>query len=107
MGNKSTSTGLDYKNGSIPVLFRKLFLPTLLGMIFNALITIVDGIFVGRGVGPEGIAAVNIIAPLFMVTTGLGLMFGIGSAVMAGISIASQRFEKANTIVTSAFLFST
>lgn len=107
MGNKSTSTGLNYKNGSIPVLFRKLFLPTLLGMIFNALITIVDGIFVGRGVGPEGIAAVNIIAPLFMVTTGLGLMFGIGSAVMAGISIASQRFEKANTIVTSAFLFST
>ena len=107
MNNKSANTGLDYENGSIPVLFRKIFLPTLLGMIFNALITIVDGIFVGRGVGPEGIAAVNIIAPLFMVTTGLGLMFGIGSAVIAGVAIASKRFEKANTMMTSAFLFST
>ncbi|MBD5289887.1 MAG: hypothetical protein HDS26_04290 [Bacteroides sp.] len=74
MKTESVNTGLDYGSGSIPVLFRKLFLPTLLGMIFNAIITIADGIFVGRGVGPEGIAAVNIIAPLFIVTTGMGLM---------------------------------
>lgn len=107
MENKSVNTGLDYGSGSIPVLFRKLFLPTLLGMIFNAMITIADGVFVGRGVGPEGIAAVNIIAPLFMVTTGLGLMFGIGSSVLAGIAIASKRFDKANSIISSGFLFST
>ncbi|MDE7368740.1 MAG: hypothetical protein K2N08_03075 [Muribaculaceae bacterium] len=88
MENKSGNTGLDFGAGSIPVLFRKLFFPTLLGMIFNAMITIADGVFVGRGVGAEGIAAVNIIAPLFMVTTGLGLMFGIGSSVLAGIAIA-------------------
>ena len=107
MENKSVNTGLDYGSGSIPVLFRKLFMPTLLGMIFNAMITIADGVFVGRGVGPEGIAAVNIIAPLFMVTTGLGLMFGIGSSVLAGIAIASKRFDKANSIISSGFLFST
>ncbi len=107
MENKSVKTGLDYGTGSIPVLFRKLFFPTLLGMIFNALITIADGVFVGRGVGPEGIAAVNIIAPLFMVTTGLGLMFGIGSSVLAGIAIASKRFDKANSVISSGFLFST
>ena len=77
--------GLDYANGRVDRLFFKIFFPTLLGMIFNSLITIVDGIFVGRGVGPDGIAAVNIIAPLFMVTTGVGLMFGIGASVIAGI----------------------
>lgn len=38
----------------------------MLGLIFNALITIIDGIFVGQGVGPDGIAAVNIIAPLLI-----------------------------------------
>ena len=107
MNEKSVNTGLDYGRGSIPVLFRKLFLPTLLGMIFNAMITIADGVFVGRGVGPAGIAAVNIIAPLFMVTTGMGLMFGIGSSVLAGIAIASKRFDKANSIISSGFLFST
>lgn len=66
-----------------------MFFPTLLGLIFNALITIIDGIFVGQGVGPDGIAAVNIIAPLYMVVTGTGLMFGIGTSVVAGIAIGA------------------
>lgn len=73
----TVTTGLDYSGGKIGRLFSKMFPPpTLLGLIFNALITVVDGIFVGQGVAPDGIAAVNIIAPLFMVVTATGLMFG-------------------------------
>ncbi|MDE7141619.1 MAG: MATE family efflux transporter, partial [Muribaculaceae bacterium] len=64
---KKETAGLDYAGGKISRLFSKMFFPTLLGLIFNALITIIDGIFVGQGVGPDGIAAVNIIAPLYMV----------------------------------------
>ncbi|MDE6556910.1 MAG: MATE family efflux transporter [Duncaniella sp.] len=101
------ATGLDYANGNIGVLFRKIFLPTLLGMIFNALITIVDGIFVGNGVGPDGIAAVNIIAPLYMVTTGIGLMLGIGASVLAGIALAANDTRKACTVVSQAFMTGT
>ena len=101
------STGLDYANGKIPVLFRKIFFPTLLGMIFNALITIVDGIFVGNGVGPDGIAAVNIIAPLYMVATGIGLMLGIGASVLAGMALADNARQKACAIVSQAFLTGT
>lgn len=104
---KTENLGLDYANGRIGRLFSKIFFPTLLGMMFNALITIVDGIFVGRGVGPDGIAAVNIIAPLFMVTTGIGLMFGIGASVAAGISLSTKDYTKANSNLTSAFIFAT
>ena len=89
------TTGLDYATGRIPVLFRKIFFPTLLGMIFNALITIVDGIFVANGVGPDGIAAVNIIVPLYMVATGIGLMLGIGASVLAGMALAENERRKA------------
>ncbi|MDE6551828.1 MAG: hypothetical protein K2K98_02535 [Muribaculaceae bacterium] len=64
-------------------------------MIFNALITIVDGIFVGNGVGPDGIAAVNIIVPLYMVATGIGLMLGIGASVLAGMALAENERRKA------------
>lgn len=104
MENKQ-NTGLDYANGKVSSLFSKLFFPTLLGLIFNALITIVDGIFVGQGVGADGIAAVNIIAPLYMVVTGTGLMFGIGSSVVAGISIAQSSNRKAAICVTQACVF--
>ncbi|MCM1169430.1 MAG: MATE family efflux transporter [Bacteroides sp.] len=95
---------LDFGNGNIPVLFRKMFFPTLVGMVFNALLTIIDGVFVGQGVGAGGIAAVNIVAPLWMVITGLGLMFGIGASVIAGIRLANKEFKAANIIGTQAFL---
>ncbi len=95
---------LDFGNESIPELFRQLFFPTLIGMVFNALLTIIDGIFVGHGVGANGIAAVNIVAPLFMVVTGLGLMFGIGASVIASIRLANKEIKAANIILTQAFL---
>lgn len=100
MSDTVKSAGLDYAGDKISRLFCKLFFPTLLGMIFNALITIVDGVFVGQGVGPDGIAAVNIIAPLYMVTTGIGLMFGIGASVVAGIAMSQNDFRRASVSVT-------
>lgn len=103
--NQKSTTGLDYANGKITRLFSKMFFPTLLGLIFNALLTIIDGIFVGQGVGPEGIAAVNIIAPLFMVATGTGLMFGIGSSVIAGIAISRNDNSRASINTTQAYVF--
>lgn len=38
---------IDFGSMNIPVLFRKIFFPTLLGMVCMACITIADGIFVG------------------------------------------------------------
>lgn len=102
-----SKAGLDYANGKITTLFRKIFFPTLLGMIFSAAITIIDGIFVGQGVGPNGIAAVNIIAPLYMVATGIGLMLGIGASVLAGMAMAEGDNERGSRIVSQAFISGT
>jgi Na+-driven multidrug efflux pump len=85
-------------------MFRSLFFPTLVGMIFNSVLTVIDGIFVGRGVGPEGIAAVNIVAPVFMVITGIGLMFGIGASVIASIRLSERKEKAARIIMTQAFI---
>ncbi len=98
-----THDSLDFAGGDIPRLFRAIFFPTLVGMVFNALLTIIDGIFVGHGVGPDGIAAVNIVAPLFMVVTGLGLMFGIGASVIASIRLAGGDVKAAGVITTQSF----
>ena len=61
---------IDFKNTDIAALFRKLLLPTVLGMIFSALFVITDGIFVGKGIGGDALAAVNIVAPLWLFSTG-------------------------------------
>lgn len=102
--DKGTQSGLDYSNGEIGKLFRKIFFPTLLGMLFTALITIVDGIFVGQGVGPDGIASVNIIVPLYMIATGIGLMMGTGASVRAGMVMARGDTVRTNSIVSQSLL---
>ena len=90
----------------IGALFRALFFPTLIGMIFTSLITVIDGMFVGHGVGADGIASVNIIAPTFMISTGIGLMFGIGASVIASIKLSENNLKAANIILTQGFLAS-
>lgn len=95
---------LDFANDKIGPLFRALFFPTLVGMIFNSALTLIDGIFVGQGVGAEGIAAVNIVAPIYMVATGIGLMFGIGSSVVASIRLSENKVKVARIIMTQAFI---
>ncbi len=94
---------LDFADGKIGPLFRALFFPTLIGMIFNSALTIIDGICVGQGVGADGIAAVNIVAPIFMIATGIGLMFGIGASVVASIRLSEQKPKSARIIMTQAF----
>ena len=39
---------IDFDSMDISTLFRKLLIPTVLGMVFSAIFVITDGIFVGK-----------------------------------------------------------
>ena len=97
---------IDFGNMEIPRLFRKLLIPTVLGMVFSAIFVITDGIFVGKGIGSDALAAVNITAPLFMITTGIGLMFGVGASVVASIHLSQGKRKVASINITQALAFS-
>ena len=93
---------LDFGTMEVSRLFRKLFFPTLLGMVFSAVFVITDGIFVGRGIGSDALAAVNITAPLFLINTGIGLMFGVGASVAASIALSRGRERLARAYITQS-----
>lgn len=95
---------LDFGNGRISKLFRAMFFPTLIGMAFNSALNICDGMFVGHGVGSNALAAINIVAPLFLICAGLGLMFGIGASVIGGIRLAEGNVKVARIIMTQAYI---
>lgn len=88
-------------------LFRKYFIPTLLGMLSVSAVTALDGIFVGHGVGSDGIAAINICIPLLMLFTGVGLMIGAGCSVVASIQLSRGKNKAARLNVTQALSFVT
>ncbi len=95
---------LDLGNEKIGKLFRAMFFPTLIGMVFNSILNLCDGMFVGHGVGSNALAAINIVAPLFLVCTGVGLMFGIGASVIGGIRLAENNVKAARIIMTQAYI---
>ena len=97
---------IDFGSMDIPKLFRKLLIPTVLGMIFSAIFIITDGIFVGKGIGSDALAAVNITAPLFLINTGVALMFGIGASVVASIHLSQGKVKVARINITQAVVVS-
>ena len=70
-------------------------------------VTAVDGVYVGHGIGSDGIAAINICIPLLMLFTGVGLMVGAGVSVVASIHLSRGKIEAARINVSQALLFVT
>ena len=93
---------IDYKGTAVGKLFRRFLFPTVMGMVFSAVFVITDGIFVGRGIGSDALAAVNLTAPLFTLGTGLGLMFGMGGSVVASINLAQDKRRVAEINITQS-----
>jgi putative MATE family efflux protein len=93
---------LDFKNMTIGKLFTKQLFPTIMGMTASALLTVVDGIFVGNGIGSDALAAVNFSAPLFMFFAGIGLMFGMGGGILASINLSRGKNKVANINLTQS-----
>lgn len=100
---KDNRDSIDFRNEEIGKLFGQLFIPTLLGMIFNMAFIITDGIFVGHGIGPQGLAAINLVGPIMMLINGLGMMFGVGVSVVAAIHLAKGNIKAARINTTQAF----
>ena len=98
---------IDLGTVKVFTLFKKYFIPTLFGMLSMSAVTAIDGIFVGHGIGSDGIAAINICIPLLMLFTGVGLMVGAGSSVVASIQLSRGKPKAARINVTQAILFVT
>lgn len=96
---------IDLGTLKVTKLFKRYFIPTLLGMLSISAVTAIDGIFVGQGVGSNGIAAINIVIPLLMFFTGIGLMIGAGCSVVASIHLSRGKYKVARINVTQALVF--
>ncbi len=90
----------DEKIGSL--LF-KLSLPAIIGMIVQALYNVVDAIFIGRGVGPMGIAGVAIDFPIQLLVMAIAQMIGIGAASIISRSLGEQNKGRAEKTMGNLF----
>ena len=102
--NKMKRDSIDFEKDKVSTLFRKLLVPTLLGTISISAVTAIDGIFVGHGVGADGVAAVNIVVPIYQIMSGIGLMIGAGCSVLASIHLSRQNTKVARLNISQAII---
>ena len=76
-------------------------LPTMLGMMINALYNIVDAFFVG-GLGESQTGAISVAFPLGQFVVGLGLLFGNGAASYISRLLGRVDKEKADNVASTA-----
>lgn len=79
--------------------------PAVGGLFVAYLYNVVDGIFVGRGVGQEALGAVNIGVPFITFVVAIASMLPMGGATIVAINMGRDEKNKANdAFMTSIFL---
>lgn len=100
-----TNSKSDYM-GTEPIigLIIKFALPSILGLLAHSLYNIVDRIFVGRYVGPDGLAATILCFPYMMLTFALSIMPSAGGAALISIALGEQKKWRAEKILGNGLL---
>lgn len=83
--------------------FLKYSIPSASAMFVSSLYTVIDGIFVGRGVGDLGLAAVAIAMPATIVLFGIATMFAVGGGALVSKNFGAKDKERAVYIFRQAF----
>lgn len=91
--------------------FIKYVIPAVIGMVVQALYTVLDGIIVGQGIGEIALAAINIVFPFGMIVIALAMLIAVGGANVYSFYKGQGELDKANNIfcqcLTLAFAIGT
>lgn len=82
-------------------------IPSILTMVAQSTAMVVDSIFVGHYVGPQGLSAITLFFPLVGIFIGIGTMFAIGGTTLAGIELGKGNKEKSNNLFNTIFFLLT
>ncbi|MGI6109290.1 MAG: MATE family efflux transporter [Eubacteriaceae bacterium] len=85
----------------VPKALLALGLPTMVGMLINALYNLVDAYFVG-GLGTNQMGAITVAYPLGQIVVGLGLLFGNGAAAYLSRLLGRGDKKTANKVASTA-----
>ena len=76
----------------------------VLGMIGVSCYILADTFFVAKGMGADGVTALNIAIPIYSLIHGTGLMIGMGGATKFAIYKSQGRDEAGSRVFTCALL---
>src|SRR6187402_1170691 len=94
----------DVFDGPVLRTFVYYAMPSLVGLVAISTASIVDGMFVSRFVGPDALAAVNLLLPYFTSLFGISLMLAMGGSVHAGRSLGEGDVASASAMFSKSLI---
>lgn len=88
----------------IGALLRQYALPAIIAMLASSLYNIIDGIFIGQGVGGDAITGLALTFPIMALTAAFGAMVGMGGATLMSLRLGQQDYDSARRILGNVVL---
>jgi len=103
-----TTSLKDEQLGNAPIskLLVKMSVPMIFAMLVNGLYYLVDAIFVGWGVGSDGLGGLTVVFPLQMFAIALGMAVGTGTASITSIELGNRKKDEATKTIITSIIFS-
>ncbi|BBL91543.1 MATE family efflux transporter [Vibrio rotiferianus] len=76
-------------------------------MVIKSLFIMGDALFIGLGVGPDGLGAIALVIPPFSIFTAIAMMVGIGGAAKMSIEIGKGNTESSQMWFSQSMLITT
>ena len=86
-------------------LFFRCAVPAVITSVFGALYSVVDGIFVGKYLGEDALAAVNLIMPIIMIVEAISNMIATGASVNISVLLGQHKREEASKVFSFSVKF--
>lgn len=90
-------------SGNIVSLFLKFAFPTVVGVVTAGIQGIIDGFFIGNAIGSQGLAAITLAYPAYIVIIAIGVIIGIGASSLTALQLGKNNLGRALDIVHNAF----
>lgn len=74
-------------------------IPAIVAMAASSVYNIIDGIFIGQGVGAEAIMGLALTGPLMSLTAAFGAMVGVGAATLMSVKLGQKDYGTVQKIL--------
>ncbi len=84
--------------------YNRYLLPTILAVLGSTINVFIDSLFIGRSMGEDGLAAINLCMPISLILCTLGSLIGAGAAILSAHEIGRNETEESQAIFRQAIL---
>lgn len=95
---------IDILRDPVRKVFINYLVPSVSATMVTSIYILADTMMIGRGIGAAGLAALNILLPMYSTFYGFGMMCGIGGSVLFGFSRGKGEEQEARGYFTTALI---